>query len=109
VDDSSGSGLNYSRIDVYSAILSLDETSPDVNLISPQNSASSTNASLVGSLDFANIIEVSAFAVRPAIYGMGYRVFTSGLPSDLAEGFDELRTDLLAGIKQFPPRWVSVA
>ncbi len=33
----SDSGLNFSRIDVYSAVLSLDETSPEVELISPED------------------------------------------------------------------------
>jgi len=40
----SGSGLNFSRIDVYSAILSLDATSPNVTLISPSNNIISSNA-----------------------------------------------------------------
>ena len=35
IDDSGGSGLNFSRIDIYSAILSLDETAPNVTLSSP--------------------------------------------------------------------------
>ena len=35
LDDSSGSGHNFSRIDVYAALLSLDKTSPNVALISP--------------------------------------------------------------------------
>ncbi|MBT96676.1 hypothetical protein CMI49_01075 [Candidatus Pacearchaeota archaeon] len=34
-DDSSG--LNFSRVDIYSAILSIDETPPNVTLISPTN------------------------------------------------------------------------
>ncbi|MFH1291262.1 MAG: S8 family serine peptidase [archaeon] len=37
IDDTSGSGLNYSRIDVYSAILSLDVDAPNVTLVSPIN------------------------------------------------------------------------
>lgn len=37
VPDSGFSELNFSRIDVYSALMSLDETDPIVNLVSPQN------------------------------------------------------------------------
>ncbi len=37
VDDISGSGLNYSRIDIYSAILSLDVDTPNVTLVSPKH------------------------------------------------------------------------
>jgi subtilisin family serine protease len=37
INDAGGSNLNYSRIDVYSAVLSLDETAPLVTLISPEN------------------------------------------------------------------------
>jgi|TARA_Y100000310_G_scaffold255224_1_gene262559 subtilisin family serine protease len=33
----SSTGLNFSRIDIYSSILSLDETSPNVTLITPTN------------------------------------------------------------------------
>ena len=33
----SGSGLSFSRIDIYSAIISLDEIAPSVNLSSPAN------------------------------------------------------------------------
>ncbi|OGJ22117.1 hypothetical protein A3K73_07570 [Candidatus Pacearchaeota archaeon RBG_13_36_9] len=38
INDSDGSGLNFSRIDVYSALLSIDSSNPTVNLVSPQNS-----------------------------------------------------------------------
>ncbi|MFC1686063.1 S8 family serine peptidase [Nanoarchaeota archaeon] len=41
IDDSGGSGLNYSRIDVFGAVLSFDNTNPEVNLISPTNSSAS--------------------------------------------------------------------
>ncbi|MEN7981949.1 MAG: S8 family serine peptidase [Nanoarchaeota archaeon] len=37
IDDSSGSGLNFTRIDVYSALLSIDSSPPTVNLISPED------------------------------------------------------------------------
>jgi len=35
----SGTGLNFSRIDVYSAIISLDEDAPSVSLVSPANNS----------------------------------------------------------------------
>ncbi|HOW37153.1 MAG TPA: S8 family serine peptidase, partial [Candidatus Pacearchaeota archaeon] len=38
----SQSGLNYSRIDVYSALLSLDRDSPDITIASPQNNSNSS-------------------------------------------------------------------
>ncbi len=37
INDSAGSGLVFSRIDVYSALLSLDNIAPNVSLISPVN------------------------------------------------------------------------
>jgi subtilisin family serine protease len=37
VDDSSGSGLNYSGIDVFAALLSLDGVEPTVALVSPDD------------------------------------------------------------------------
>ncbi len=37
IDDSLGSGLNFSRIDIYSALLSIDSSAPTVNLISPED------------------------------------------------------------------------
>ncbi|MBT3397748.1 S8 family serine peptidase [archaeon] len=45
IEDSAGSGLNFSRINVYSAILSLDITAPAVTLVSPADTLtnSSTN------------------------------------------------------------------
>jgi subtilisin family serine protease len=43
LDDSSGSGYNFSRIDVYSAVLSLDVDDPDVALVSPENNTVITN------------------------------------------------------------------
>jgi hypothetical protein len=41
IDDSAGSGLNYSRIDIYGAIISLDIDNPNVTLVSPGDSSSS--------------------------------------------------------------------
>ena len=38
INDAS-SGLNFSRIDIYTAILNLDETKPNVSLISPTNNS----------------------------------------------------------------------
>ena len=35
LDDSAGSGYNFSRIDAYSALLSLDNIAPNVTLVSP--------------------------------------------------------------------------
>ena len=43
IDDSSGSGLTFSRVDIYSAILSLDNDAPEVSLISPTNNSISRN------------------------------------------------------------------
>ncbi|HLF53806.1 MAG TPA: S8 family serine peptidase [Candidatus Nanoarchaeia archaeon] len=43
----SGSGLNYSRIDIYEAILSLDFSSPNVTLVSPNDSYSTTSSSSI--------------------------------------------------------------
>lgn len=37
INDSTGTGLNFSRIDVFSAILSLDSVAPNVSLESPLN------------------------------------------------------------------------
>lgn len=37
------SGLNFSRIDIYSAVSSLDSSNPEVNLISPENQSSHFN------------------------------------------------------------------
>jgi len=41
--DSSGTGLNFSRIDVYSALISLDNQAPNISLISPQNNTSNSS------------------------------------------------------------------
>ncbi|MFW6233591.1 MAG: hypothetical protein ACOC3Z_02930, partial [Nanoarchaeota archaeon] len=43
INDSSGSKLNYSRIDVYNSIISLDESNPNINLISPLNNSFSSD------------------------------------------------------------------
>ena len=37
IDDSTGSGYNFTRIDIYSALISIDSSSPSVNLISPED------------------------------------------------------------------------
>lgn len=37
IDDTSNSGFNYTRINIYSALISIDTTNPTVNLISPAN------------------------------------------------------------------------
>jgi hypothetical protein len=39
----SATGLNYSRINIYEAIVSLDATAPNVSLVSPENATSSLN------------------------------------------------------------------
>jgi subtilisin family serine protease len=44
IDDSGGSGLNFSRINVYNAIISLDSSNPSVNLISPDNNLVNNSA-----------------------------------------------------------------
>ena len=38
-----GSNWNYSRIDIYSAVISLDTTAPNVTLVGPANATSSLN------------------------------------------------------------------
>src|SRR3989339_189971 len=43
LDDTSGSGYNFSIVDIYSAIYSLDNVAPNVTLISPSNSLISIN------------------------------------------------------------------
>src|SRR3989339_10073 len=43
LDDTSGSGYNFSIVDIYSAIYSLDNLAPNVTLISPSNSLISIN------------------------------------------------------------------
>ncbi len=40
IDDTGSSGLYFSRIDVYNAILSLDDVSPAITFISPENGSS---------------------------------------------------------------------
>jgi len=42
INDSGYSNLTFPRIDIFSAIISLDETSPEVNLISPVNNHTNT-------------------------------------------------------------------
>jgi subtilisin family serine protease len=39
IDDSGGSGLKYSRIDLYGAIYSLDDIAPNVTLLSPADNS----------------------------------------------------------------------
>ena len=46
INDTSGNNLNYSRINIYSALLSFDTTAPNVTLNSPQNNANLTNANV---------------------------------------------------------------
>ncbi len=57
----SSSGLNYSRIDVYSTILNIDTSAPEVTMSSPANNLVSSNAnqtftcSSIDSLQLANL------------------------------------------------------
>jgi hypothetical protein len=46
IQDTGYSNLNFSRIDIYSALLSLDVTSPNVSLSSPSNNFKIVNRSL---------------------------------------------------------------
>lgn len=46
IDDSTGSGYNFSRIDVWSALISIDSTAPIVNLTSPSNATMQFNQNL---------------------------------------------------------------
>ena len=46
INDTSGNGLNYSRIDIYSALISNDSLAPSVNLTSSDNRTSNFNANL---------------------------------------------------------------
>jgi len=43
IDDTTYSGLNFSRINIYSAIISLDNQAPNVTLVSPANNSVSSN------------------------------------------------------------------
>jgi len=42
INDAS-SGINYSRMDIFSAIISLDSSAPNVTLVSPENNSNSAN------------------------------------------------------------------
>lgn len=57
----SGSGLNYSRINVYGAIMALDTISPVVNLISPSNDYSNNSA---GSLNITFKCNATDFIMK---------------------------------------------
>jgi len=48
IDDESNSGRNYSRIDVYAAIISLDTTAPELNFVppTPENNTNTSNTSI---------------------------------------------------------------
>lgn len=43
IDDSGGSGLNYSRIQVYQTILAIDESAPGITLNSPSHDSMDSN------------------------------------------------------------------
>lgn len=47
INDSSGSGLNFSRIDVYTTLIQLDEIAPYVNLTSPSGSSSTQDLTFI--------------------------------------------------------------
>ncbi|MBS3074850.1 S8 family serine peptidase [Candidatus Pacearchaeota archaeon] len=46
INDTSGNGLNYSRVNVYSALISNDSSAPSVNLITPTNGTTQFNTSV---------------------------------------------------------------
>ena len=60
----SESGLNFSRIDIYSAILSLDETSPEVNLISPENNYFENIENLTLSCDATDKLQLKNLTIK---------------------------------------------
>ncbi|GBE20269.1 thermophilic serine proteinase precursor [archaeon BMS3Abin17] len=59
IDDSSGSGLNFSRIDIYSAVLSFDEIPPNVNLISPADNFITFNTNQTFICNATDALELS--------------------------------------------------
>ncbi|MDD5193756.1 MAG: S8 family serine peptidase, partial [Candidatus Nanoarchaeia archaeon] len=46
INDTGGNGLNYSRIDIYSALIANDSLAPSVNLTSPSNNTFQFNTSV---------------------------------------------------------------
>jgi subtilisin family serine protease len=55
INDTGGNGLNYSRINIYSAIISMDVLNPEVNLLSPQNATNYFGSSINFSCSANNV------------------------------------------------------
>ena len=64
VNDSGNSNLNFSRIDVYSAILSIDETAPNVVLISPNNDSLLSPQNLTFKCNATDELQLSNLTMR---------------------------------------------
>jgi len=72
IDDSTGSGINFSRIDVFSALMSVDDVAPVITFYEPlnnsyKNAEFSLNVSLTDTFLFAssyNITNVSGSVVQ---------------------------------------------
>src|SRR3989339_401153 len=85
LDDSVGSGYNFTRINVYDALLSLDIDSPDVSLVSPLNN--NINLSLNQSFicnasdwQLANVTNFSCVARTDVAYelaNISFRIWNS--------------------------------
>jgi len=58
INDTAGTGLNYSRIDVYTALISIDSSNPTVNLISPADNSTQFSKNLSFKCS-ANDVELS--------------------------------------------------
>tara|TARA_Y100000031_G_scaffold156236_1_gene209890 strand:- start:526 stop:3255 length:2730 start_codon:yes stop_codon:yes gene_type:complete len=63
ISDSS-SGLNFSRINVYSAILSIDETAPNVILVSPSDNSSLSSQNITFKCNATDELQLSNLTIK---------------------------------------------
>ncbi len=64
INDTSESGLNYSRIDIFSAILSLDETAPSINLISPSDNSINNSENITLTCNATDSIQLENLTIK---------------------------------------------
>ena len=68
VDDSGGSGLHFSRINIYGAISSLDLSGPVISVINPDNNSAVNNLSFIVNISASEILDNATLEVDNTNY-----------------------------------------
>ncbi|MBI2651773.1 S8 family serine peptidase [Candidatus Woesearchaeota archaeon] len=87
IDDSSGSGLTFSRINIFAAIASLDTSAPKIEIITPENNSVKTNLSFIINITSSEVLANATLEINNTNFTMaGSAIQWNANISSLANG-----------------------